>query len=149
MILLVPLLVSCPFSEPQDREFILVVSVVFLVQPSLVDFANPQVTSVGTREEHLVVPGFGRLNERTIKVENIMLIEGLDLSSGLKKTAGRNRSVVSNQTMCQSINQSINQSRSQEVSKLITQVSQISLSSQSVSKSNGLLFKQSIKQSIN
>ena len=149
MILLVPLLVSCPFSESQDGEFILVISVVFLVQPSLVDFANPQVASVGTREKHRVVPGFGRLKERTIKVENIMFIEGLDLSSGLKKTAGRNRSVVSNQTICQSINQSVNQSRSQEVSKLITQVSQLSLSSQSVSKSNGLLFKQSIKQLIN
>ena len=144
MILPVPLLVICPFSEPQDGEFILVVSVVFLVQPSLVDFANPQVASVGTREKHLVVPSFGRLNERTIKVD-IMFIEGLDLSSGLKKTAGRNQSVVSNQKICQSINQSVNQSRSQEVSKLITQVSQLSLSSrsvsQSVSKSNGLLFE--------
>ena len=107
MTLLVPLLVYCPFSEPQDGEFILVISVVFLVQPSLVDFANPQVASGGTREKDLVVPGFGRLKERTTKVENIMFIEGLDLSSGLKKTAGRNRSVVSNQTICQSINHAV------------------------------------------
>ena len=92
------------------------VSVVFLVQPSLVDFSNPQVASVGTREKHLVVRGFGRLNERTIKVDNIMFIEGLDLSSGLKKTAGRNRSVLSDQTICQSINQSINHA----VRKLVT-----------------------------
>ena len=138
----------CPFSEPEDGEFILVVSVVFLVQPSLVDFANPQVASVGTREKHLVVPGFGRLKERTIKVENIMFIEGLDLSSGLKKTAGRNRSVVSNQTICQSINQSVNQSQSQEVSKF-NYSGQSIITQQSVSKSNDLLFKQSIKQSIN
>ena len=108
MILLVPLLVICPFSEPQDGEFILVVSVLFLVQPSLVDFANAQVASVGTREKHLVVPSFGRLNEGTIKVENIMFIKGLDISNGLKKTAIQNRSIVVNQTICQSINQSVN-----------------------------------------
>ena len=137
----------CRFSEPQDGEFILVVSVIFLVQPSLVNFANPQVASVGTREKHLVVPGFGRLNERTIKVENIIFIEGLDLSSGLEVEI--EASCPIKQSVSQSINQSVNQSRSQEVSKLITQVSQLSLSSQSVSKSNGLFFKQSIKQSIN